>query len=82
MRQTPSSNLLTVKDSTAPEREALANTAQVAAYLKTTVPVLANMRWAGTGPPFIRFGGGRSIRYRWDDVDTWLEANKRTATND
>lgn len=59
-------------------REALGDSREVARHLKVAPGVLANWRAAGTGPPFIRLAGqsgGRAIRYRWSDVDSWLEAN-------
>jgi predicted DNA-binding transcriptional regulator AlpA len=55
----------------------LAKAAAVAEYLGTTVPQLARLRWEGKGPTYVRLG--RSIRYRWPDVDAWVEANVKTA---
>lgn len=46
---------------------------EVADYLLTTAQNLAKMRWQGRGPRYTRVG--KAIRYRWDDVDAWLEAN-------
>lgn len=46
---------------------------EVAEYLDVSVQALAMMRMEGSGPEFIRVG--RRIRYRWDAVDAWLDAN-------
>lgn len=61
-------------------RETLPGPPEVAAYLGTSVAQLANMRYRGTGPKFCMLG--RSIRYRWADVDAWLEENTRTQTGE
>jgi predicted DNA-binding transcriptional regulator AlpA len=52
--------------------------AAVAAFLGRSVPALAQMRYRGTGPRFIR--AGSRIRYRQSDVNSWLEAGERDAT--
>lgn len=52
------------------EREPLVKTAQVAEYLGTTVNQLMRLRFEGKGPKYVRLG--RSIRYRWADVDSWV----------
>ena len=54
-------------------RTGLAKAAAVADYLGTTIAQLARLRWEGKGPTYVRLG--RSIRYRWSDVDAWVEAN-------
>lgn len=41
-----------------------------AAILGVTTATLANYRWQGRGPRFIRVG--RLIRYRLDDVERWI----------
>ncbi|OPE55556.1 DNA-binding protein [Mycolicibacterium diernhoferi] len=51
-------------------KESLAQPAEVACYLRTTAAALAQMRWRGTGPAFIRIG--RRVLYRWDDVESFL----------
>jgi hypothetical protein len=51
----------------------LAKSKPVADYLQTTEANLARLRFEGKGPAFIRLG--RSIRYRWCDVDRWIEDN-------
>jgi predicted DNA-binding transcriptional regulator AlpA len=52
---------------------ALAKSADVADYLGTTVAHLANLRYLGKGPAWVQLG--RSVRYRWADVNAWVQAN-------
>lgn len=35
---------------------------------------MSNMRSQRRGPPYHRLGGGRVIRYRLDELQTWAEA--------
>jgi hypothetical protein len=53
---------------------------QVAKLLDTTTEGLAQMRYRGTGPKFIR--RGRRILYRWSDVRKYLDANTLQRTDD
>jgi predicted DNA-binding transcriptional regulator AlpA len=48
---------------------------QLAAELQLSPRTLANWRWSGGGPPFVKVGAG-AVRYRRRDVDSWLA--KRT----
>jgi hypothetical protein len=52
--------------------------ADVAEYLYTTTAALAQDRYKGTGPKFIKHGS--RVLYRWSDVLEWLDHNtfKRT----
>jgi len=45
---------------------------EVADYLD--VPLSTMVRWAyvGSGPPYIKVG--RHVRYRWVDIEAWLDA--------
>ena len=54
-------------------RPPMASTAELAEFL--AVPKDTLSRWArlGTGPRYSRVG--RHRRYRWSDVDAWLDAN-------
>ena len=54
---------------------------QVAAALGTTEAGLAQMRYRGTGPKYIKVGGRRVI-YRWSDVRDFLDANVMQRTDD
>lgn len=58
-----------------------ATSKEVAAYLRTTPGVLAQMRYLGTGPKFITVGR-RKVIYRWSDVYAYLDANTRIRTDD
>lgn len=57
------------------ERRSLASRAEVAEYLG--VPGATLDRWAhrGTGPKYVRVG--RHTRYRWADVERWLDAQQQ-----
>jgi hypothetical protein len=46
---------------------------EVAAVLHTTEQGLAQMRFRGTGPKFIKVG--HKVLYRWSDVNAYLDAN-------
>lgn len=59
------------------EREPLVKTAQVAEFLGTTSNQLIRLRFEGKGPKFVRLG--RSVRYRWSDVDAWVAAQEVSA---
>ncbi|WP_255396202.1 AlpA family transcriptional regulator [Kocuria sp. CNJ-770] len=58
--------------------EQLAKPEDVAEYLGITVGSLAQHRYRGTGPAFIK--AGRRVLYRWSSVEEWLTANTRTIT--
>jgi len=53
----------------------LASRLEVARYLG--LPLSTLERWARlrTGPPYLRIG--RHARYRWADVDIWVDAQSR-----
>ncbi len=53
---------------------------EVAALLDTTPEGLAQMRYRGTGPRFVK--RGRRVLYRWSDVRKYLEANTLQRTDD
>lgn len=42
--------------------------------------VLANWRYMGLGPKFIKIG--KSVRYRASDLETYLDAQTRTRTGE
>lgn len=56
----------------------LADPRTIAEFLGTTTQQLAQDRYRGQGPKFIRVG--RRVRYRWTDVEAWLDANTRIST--
>ncbi|MGC4891063.1 helix-turn-helix transcriptional regulator [Micromonospora sp. DT227] len=54
------------------ERRRLATTEEVADYLQVSVPALLQMRHMGRAPKASKVG--RSLRWRWTDVDAWLDS--------
>jgi predicted DNA-binding transcriptional regulator AlpA len=54
---------------------------QIAAALNMTEAALAQTRYRGTGPRFIK-AGPRRVLYRWSDVQAWLDANTLQRTDD
>jgi predicted DNA-binding transcriptional regulator AlpA len=61
--------------------EELLRPAVVAEHLGTTTAALANMRYRGTGPKFIKVSA-KAIRYRPADVNTWLDAQTMQQTGE
>jgi len=57
----------------------LATTAQVADALHTTAASLAQMRFRGDGPKFVRLG--RRVLYRWADVEQWIDESVHVRTD-
>lgn len=55
----------------------LGTRAEVAAFLKVPVATLAQWTYRGTGPRTIKVG--RHVRYRWVDVERWLDTHSRGA---
>lgn len=62
------------------ETEPLELPGPVAAYLKMTEGALAQLRYTGRGPKFIKVSG-RAVRYRWSDVYEWVENRTRERTD-
>ncbi|WP_100524438.1 helix-turn-helix transcriptional regulator [Mycobacteroides abscessus] len=58
-----------------------ATSKEVAAYLHTTEAGLAQLRYRGMGPRFIRVGP-RKVIYRWSDVQKYLDDNTCQRTDD
>ncbi|WP_137725733.1 helix-turn-helix transcriptional regulator [Prescottella subtropica] len=58
----------------------LATPDEVAAFLRTTTAKLANDRYRGIGPKFVKHG--RRVIYRWDDVQAWVDAHTMQRTDD
>jgi predicted DNA-binding transcriptional regulator AlpA len=44
---------------------------EAADLLRTTTATLANWRYLGRGPNFVRLGG-RMVRYRRGDLEAWI----------
>lgn len=51
--------------------EPLLTCREVAAVLKVTEAALAQLRWKGIGPSYVKFG--RSVRYRQTDIAAYIE---------
>jgi len=60
----------------------LINTKQLAQLTNTSEITWAKRRMLGVphSPPFLRLG--RSVRYRWSDVEAWLETRQRQSTSE
>jgi hypothetical protein len=58
----------------------------VANVLRTTEGGLAQLRYKGTGPKFIKIGGGERgggrVLYRWSDVYAYLDERTQRRTNE
>lgn len=61
------------------EDDRLATSDEVAAHLRTTTASLANDRYRGVGPKFIK--RGRRVLYKWADVREWERANTLSRTD-
>jgi hypothetical protein len=58
----------------------LATPTELAQYLHTTTASLAQDRYRGTGPKFIKRGS--RVLYRWSDVVEWIDRNTFQCTDD
>jgi hypothetical protein len=59
----------------------LATPAEVAEALHTTLASLAQMRYRGNGPKFVRVGA-RRVLYRWVDVEQYINESVHSRTDD
>ncbi|MGS2640248.1 helix-turn-helix transcriptional regulator [Streptosporangium sp. G12] len=61
------------------ESRQLGKPPEVAAYLQVPEKTLTQWRYLGTGPRWSKVG--RHIRYRWSDIEKWLDqqAARRSA---
>ena len=59
------------------ERSALAKPPAVAEYLNVAEATLTQWRYKRVGPPFVSVG--RHVRYRWSDVEQWLDTQQKAA---
>jgi hypothetical protein len=59
----------------------LATPAEVATALHTTPASLAQMRYRGDGPKFVRAGKKR-VLYRWIDVEQWIAESVHVRTGE
>jgi excisionase family DNA binding protein len=72
--------MLSIMGATTGERRALASPEDVAEYLGVPVKTVYRWRYHHTGPKGIRVG--RHVRYRWADVEKWLDEQQAAATSD
>ena len=54
-------------------------TKEAAAYCGSTESTFEKLRLTGGGPTYIAMG--RTVVYDPDDLDTWLDARRRTSTS-
>ena len=62
---------------TAPQNN-LAKASEVAEYVNTSTNQLTRLRYEGCGPQFVKLG--HSVRYRWQDVHSWVDQSVRTSS--
>lgn len=55
---------------------------EVSELTRMSRPQLAQLRYRGVGPQFIRPAGTKKILYRLEDVTAWLEEGLMTSTAD
>ena len=60
-----------ITDAVAMDENRLLSATELADYLAVPVATLYAWRYRGEGPPAMRVG--RYLRYRWSDVQRWLE---------
>jgi hypothetical protein len=56
------------------DREPLADSEAVAAYLDVSDRTVGQWRRARRGPKFVLVG--KHVRYRWSDIDAWLASQE------
>ena len=59
----------------------LLTTKQAAKYLSVSAAFLERDRWAGARIQFVKLGS-RSIRYRQQDLDNYIEQQLRSSTSE
>ena len=72
MPKTPPRSTNAPAIASATQRGPLAAPAEVAAYLGVPVKTLYQWKYRGIGPSVHKVG--RHLRYRWREVDAWLDA--------
>ncbi|MEU7913457.1 helix-turn-helix transcriptional regulator [Microbispora bryophytorum] len=53
----------------------LATPTELSEYLAVPEKTLTQWRWLGTGPRWSKVG--RHVRYRWTDIERWLDQQAR-----
>jgi excisionase family DNA binding protein len=54
--------------------EKLGSPLELAAYLDVPLKTIYQWKYTGKGPRAIRVG--RHLRYRWEDVESWLDKQR------
>ncbi|CRK54419.1 conserved hypothetical protein [Rhodococcus sp. RD6.2] len=57
----------------------LATPEEVAEFMRTSTGRLAQLRYKGGGPRFVR--DGRRVLYRWTDVHAWVDEQVHVRTD-
>ncbi len=63
------------------QQRPLATDPEFCAYAGLTRQQSAQLRYLGTGPKFVKVTG-RQVRYRWDDIEAWVDSRTKTRTDD
>ncbi len=58
----------------------LLNTSEAAKFLGVSMAFLERDRWAGAKIPFIKVGS-RAVRYSQDDLNAYLDSQRRHSTS-
>ena len=58
------------------------NTAQASKITGLLETTLANMRCTGKGPPFYKMGGGKYVRYDYNDLIDWMRSKRCVSTSE
>ncbi|MFI7002515.1 helix-turn-helix transcriptional regulator [Nocardia sp. NPDC050175] len=59
----------------------LATDAEFCEYAGLTRGQSAQLRYTGRGPTFIKVTG-RQVRYRWEDIEAWVQSRSKQRTDD
>jgi predicted DNA-binding transcriptional regulator AlpA len=62
-------------------RSPLLTEADAAAYLSLTRRALQAWRYQGRGPRYVKISA-RAVRYRPEDLESWIETRLRSSTSD
>jgi predicted DNA-binding transcriptional regulator AlpA len=60
-------------------REPLATDDEFCEYAGITKGHSAQLRYTGKGPKYVKITG-RQVRYRWPDIEAWIESRTRSRT--
>ena len=56
-------------------------TAQVSKLTGLVESTLCNMRSTGKGPPFYKMGGGKYVRYDYNELLAWMRSKRCVSTS-